>query len=109
MRGPRGLARLSDALAALHWRRVRGARRENTAVFVAFLSALGEGGGEGVRPLSLRRGVLRVEVASAARLHELTAFGQQICVARTNALLRAPLVRGIEFRLASDGPLGARG
>ena len=75
-------------------------------MFEAFARALGREGGGRASPVSLRRGVLRVEVESAARLHELDAYEREACVARTNALLRAPLVRRIDFRLAPTGSSG---
>ena len=78
-------------------------------MFEAFARALDDRARGGARPVSLRRGVLRVEVESAARLHELAAYGQEGCVARTNDLLGLPLVRRIDFRLAPSGPSGEGG
>ncbi|HKB16797.1 MAG TPA: DciA family protein, partial [Planctomycetota bacterium] len=91
-----GPTRLGDVLARLRRKRASALRPRERAVFEAFGRALSEGNGGRARPVSLRRGILRVEVGSAARLHELSAFAREACVERTNALLGAPLVRRIE-------------
>ncbi len=104
-----GPARLGDVLARLRRKRVHPLRPRVRAVFEAFARALAEGNGGPARPVSLRRGVLRAEVGSAARLHELSAFAREACAERTNALLGAPLVRRIEFRLAPREAPGAEG
>jgi Dna[CI] antecedent DciA-like protein len=101
--------RLGDVLARLRRRRIHRLRPQERTVFEAFGRALTERNGGPARPVSLRRGILRVEVASAARLHELAAFAREACVERTNALLGAPLVRRIEFRLAPREAPGAEG
>jgi len=99
-------ARLGEVLATAPWRRARAVRAREAAVFRAFAEALGEEESGRVRAVALRRGILYVEVESAARLHELAAFGQDACVARTNASLGTALVRGIRFRLAPSRDAG---
>jgi len=90
---------LRSAIAA--WKRRLLPRRDrgSAEVFRAFETAFGDGSRS--RPVSFRRGVLLVEVESAAHFHELRNFARRASVERLNRAIGSPLVTEVSFRLAS--------
>lgn len=96
--GRNGVSSLQAALA--EYMRASGLSRRRTrpAAYAAFERAAGPELARRARPVKLARGVLTVEVDSAAHLHELESFRGEELRARTNELLGRPDVRRLAFK-----------
>lgn len=106
MRGKPPRGSLGEAIAEWGWKRGIERRADRSAIFRAFERVVGAGAASRARAVAWRRGVLLVEVSSAAHLHELKNFTHDACLARLNGVLGSPRVRRIEFRIAPRGEKG---
>jgi len=75
------------------------APRRRDAIFDAWRHAAGDDLAAETRPATLRKGVLTVEVRSAALLHELEGFRRDELLGRFLTAAPAGRVTGLRFRL----------
>lgn len=95
-----GDAELLGEILARVMRDVRlPAPRRRDAIFDAWRQAAGEDLAAETRPATLRKGVLTVEVRSAALLHELEGFRRDELLDRFLTAAPAGRVTGLRFRL----------
>jgi hypothetical protein len=95
--GPTPLAATFQKILAEAGRSRRGGHQR---VFDAWNQAVGTELAKHAVPLGFRRGELRIQVDSSARLHELQGFTAEQHRAEVNRILGEPAIRKLAFKLA---------
>lgn len=97
--GSRDPGRLGDAIELFLRQSNLWGNLANSRVFQAWNEALGPRLAAHARPVRFQRGELRIQVDSAAHLHELQNFTGDRYRAETNALLGEERIRRVVFKL----------
>ena len=98
-RDPRIAVSMQDALKEYLRESGLGPRLRHWDIYKAWGNALGRGMSKRAKPVSYQRGLLTVEVESAAHMHELRSFSGDEARRRANQLLGRDAITRVDFKL----------